>query len=179
MVLGGPEVGGGLGLAAAALGVVDGGASGVLLVAEPEGFAGGVADGLFDFGAGGGEAEGLAVGGVAEVEGVGLVAVEVGEGEGADGDGEGAEGLALAARQAREPDWRADMGRRLAAALSDRFSDEGRARRLADLVRPPPRRNATAVAENILEAPVFARSQATRGLIHLARPIIDRFRPPG
>ncbi len=90
-VLGGPEVGGGLGLAAAALGVVDGGA--FRAGPEPQGFAGGVADGLFDLGARGGEAEGLAVGGVAEVEGFGLVAVEVGEGEGADGDGEGAEGL--------------------------------------------------------------------------------------
>ena len=47
------------------------------------------------------------------------------------------------------------------------------------LARPSPRRNAGAVAENILESPAFARRQAARRLIRLARPLSDRLRPPG
>jgi hypothetical protein len=93
--------------------------------------------------------------------------------------GANGEGLALAAARARQADWRADVGGRLAAALSARFGPEGRMRRLMEFVRPSPRKNATAVAENILESPVFARQQAARRLIHHARPLSDRIRPPG
>ena len=101
-----------------------------------------------------------------------------GEAEGVLRIGPNGEGLALVAARARQADWRADMGRRLAEALSVRFSDEGRLRRLMELVRPSPRRNAVAVAENILESPAFARRQAARRLVHLARPLSDRLRPP-
>jgi hypothetical protein len=102
-----------------------------------------------------------------------------GEAEGVLRLGANGEGLALAAARVGQADWRAEMGGRLAEALSARFSDEGRARRLMELVRPSPRRNATAVAENVLESPVFSRSQAARRLIRLARPLSDRLRPPG
>ena len=102
-----------------------------------------------------------------------------GEAEGVVRLGTSSQGLALAAARARDADWRADMGARLAAALSARFGDEGRVRRLMELVRPTPRRNATAVAENILESPMFARRQAARRLVRLARPLSDRLNPPG
>ncbi|MEJ0064048.1 MAG: hypothetical protein WDM85_00440 [Caulobacteraceae bacterium] len=85
----------------------------------------------------------------------------------------------MAAARARQADWRADIGGRLVETLSARFGAEGRMRRLMELVRPSPRRNAVAVAENILESPVFARQQAARRLVHLARPLSDRVRPPG
>ena len=91
------------------------------------------------------------------------------------GDGEG---LALAAPRLRDVAWRDDMGRRLAAALSARFSGEGRARRLIQSARPTPRRNAAAVAQNILDLPSFARRQTARRLIHIVRPLSDRLRPP-
>jgi hypothetical protein len=71
------------------------------------------------------------------------------------------------------------MRLRLAGALTARFGAEGRDQRLMDLARPSPRRNAVAVAQNILDSPVFARRQATRRLIRLARPLSDRVRPPG
>jgi hypothetical protein len=102
-----------------------------------------------------------------------------GEAEGVLRLGANAEGLAMATSHARQADWRAEMARRLADALADRFGEDGRVRRLTQLMRPSPRRSAAAVAENILESPAFSRSQATRRLIHLARPIIDRFRAPG
>jgi hypothetical protein len=91
--------------------------------------------------------------------------------------GASGEGLALAAAHARLADWRADMGARLAAALAARLGPEGRVRRLTALMRPSARRNATALAENILESPAFARWQAARRLIRLARPLSDRLRP--
>ncbi len=102
-----------------------------------------------------------------------------GEAEGVLRLGANGAGLALAAARARQADWRDDMGGRLAAALSARFGNEGRQRRLMELMRPSPRRNAVAVAENILESPAFSRRQAARRLIHLARPLSDRIRPPG
>ncbi|HXQ13662.1 MAG TPA: hypothetical protein VN814_03455 [Caulobacteraceae bacterium] len=91
------------------------------------------------------------------------------------GDGEG---LGAAAQRALDVAWRADMGRRLAGALSARFGAEGRVRRLMRLARPTPRRNAAAVAQNILDSPGFARRQTARRLIHIARPLSDRLRPP-
>jgi hypothetical protein len=93
--------------------------------------------------------------------------------------GAGAEGLILAAQRARDAGWRADMGGRLSDALAARYGAEGRARRLTELMRPTPRRNAVAVAENIMESPEFARQQTLRRLIHIARPLSDRLRPPG
>jgi hypothetical protein len=47
------------------------------------------------------------------------------------------------------------------------------------LARPRPRRNTAAVAQNILESPVFARQQTARRLIHLVRPLSDRLRRRG
>ncbi|HLY79501.1 MAG TPA: hypothetical protein VKQ70_09020 [Caulobacteraceae bacterium] len=88
-------------------------------------------------------------------------------------------GLALAASHARQADWRADMGTRLGSSLSARFGPEGRVERLMALARTSPPRNATAVANNILESPAFARQQAARRLFRLARPLSDRLRPPG
>jgi hypothetical protein len=102
-----------------------------------------------------------------------------GEAEGVLRLGEDGAGLTLAAAHARQVDWRADMRRRLAGTLSSRFGAEGRVRRLMDLARPSPRRNAVAVAQNILDSPAFARRQAARWLIRLARPLSDRVRPPG
>jgi hypothetical protein len=102
-----------------------------------------------------------------------------GEAEGVLRLGAGAEGLMLAAQRARDAEWRADMGRRLSDGLAARFGAEGRARRLAGLMRPTPRRNAVAVAENIMESPEFARQQTLRRLIYIARPLSDRLRPPG
>ena len=89
------------------------------------------------------------------------------------------EGLALAAQQVRQFDWRADMQLRLAGALTARFGADGRVRRLMDLARPSPRRNALAVSQNILDSPQFARRQVARRLIRLARALSDRVRPPG
>ncbi len=88
-------------------------------------------------------------------------------------------GLGAASGRARDDDWRADLRGRLARALAARFGSEGRSRRLWDLARPPPRRNTAAIARNILGAPRFARAQAARRLIRLARPLSDRLRPPG
>jgi hypothetical protein len=102
-----------------------------------------------------------------------------GEAEGVLRLGENGEGLTAVAGSAQQADWRADMQRRLAGALSARFDAEGRVRRLMHLARPSPRRNALAVAQNILDSPQFARRQATRRLIRLARPLNDRVRPPG
>jgi hypothetical protein len=102
-----------------------------------------------------------------------------GEADGVLRLGANGEGLVFAEGQARETDWRTDMRLRLAGALTARFGAEGRDRRLMDLARPSPRRNAVAVAQNILDSPVFARRQATRRLIRLARPLNDRVRPPG
>jgi hypothetical protein len=87
-------------------------------------------------------------------------------------------GLADAASRVRDGAWRADMGCRLTEALSARFGVEGRAQRLMGLARPAPRRNAAAVAQNILESPSFARRQTARRLIHVARPLSDRLHPP-
>ena len=101
------------------------------------------------------------------------------EAEGVVRLGAGAEGLTLATQRARDVDWRADMGRRLCAALAARFGAEGRVRRLTELTRPTRRRNAVSVAENIQESPEFARQQALRRLIHVTRPLSDRLRPPG
>ena len=92
---------------------------------------------------------------------------------GADGAG-----LAAAACSVRDIAWRADMGRRLTEALSARFGSDDRVRRLMQPARPTPRRNAEAVSQNILESPSFARQQAARRLIHMARPLSDRLRPP-
>jgi len=89
------------------------------------------------------------------------------------------EGLAEAAQRVRDAAWRGEMGRRLTEALAARFGDEGRVRRLMQLARPTPRRNASAVAQNVLESPSFAREQTARRLIHLARPLSDRLRLPG
>ena len=101
-----------------------------------------------------------------------------GEAEGVLRLGGDGEGLAAAAAPARDSAWRADMGARLAKALSARFGAESRVRRLIQLARPTPRRNADAVAQNILESPSFARRQTARRLIHIARPLSDRVRPP-
>ncbi len=92
------------------------------------------------------------------------------------GDGEG---LSAAAERVRDAAWRAEMRRRLAEALAARFGVNGRERRLMALMRPTPRRNPSAVAQNVLESPSFAREQTARRLIHLARPLSDRLRPPG
>jgi len=102
-----------------------------------------------------------------------------GEAEGVLRLGANGEGLALAASQARQADWRADMRLRLARALTARFDAEGRVRRLMALARRTPRRNVAAVAQNILDSPEFSRRQAARRLIRLARPLSDRVRPPG
>ncbi len=102
-----------------------------------------------------------------------------GEVEGVLRLGANAEGLAGAADRVRQSEWRADMRRRLARTLAERFGAEGRVRQLMALVRPTPRRNAVAVAQNILDSPEFARRQAARRLIRLARPLNDRVRPPG
>jgi hypothetical protein len=93
--------------------------------------------------------------------------------------GSGSEGISIAADAARRPEWRADMGQRLAEALAARFGVEGRAARLRALMRPTPRRDPVAVAENILDSPGFARGHAVRRIARLARPISDRVRPPG
>jgi hypothetical protein len=102
-----------------------------------------------------------------------------GEAEGVLRLGANAEGLGVAADRVRQSEWRADMGRRLALTLKERFGAEGRVRQLMALARPTPRRNAVAVAQNILDSPEFARRQAARRLIRLARPLNDRVRPPG
>jgi hypothetical protein len=102
-----------------------------------------------------------------------------GEAEGALRLGADGAGFALAASQARQSDWRGDMRLRLARALTARFGVDDRVRRLMALVRPSPRRNAVAVAQNVLDSPGFARRQAARRLIRLARPLNDRVRPPG
>ena len=102
-----------------------------------------------------------------------------GEAEGVLRLGGDGKGLAMAAQRVREVAWRAEMGRRLSDALAARFGGDGQARRLMQLARPSPRRNASAVAQNVLESPSFAREQTLRRLIHLTRPLSDRLRPPG
>jgi hypothetical protein len=101
-----------------------------------------------------------------------------GEAEGVLRLGPDAEGLARAAGLARQPEWRGDIGGRLAAALAARFGDRGRAERLSRLMRPAPGTDPQALAQTILGSPGFARQQAARGLIRLARPLGDRLRPP-
>jgi len=92
---------------------------------------------------------------------------------GADGDG-----IAAAALQVRQAAWRTEMERRLTEALTSRFGEDDRIARLRKLMRPTPKRNPEAVAQNILDSPGFARAHAARRMIRLARPLSDRVRPP-
>ena len=101
-----------------------------------------------------------------------------GEAEGVLRTGDAGEGIAVAANNARHGAWRGEMRERLAEALQARFSADDRASRLMKLVRPTPRRNPTAVAENILEAPRFNRQQAARRLARLLRRLRDRVQRP-
>jgi hypothetical protein len=92
---------------------------------------------------------------------------------GADG-----EGIASGAAQVRQGEWRTEMERRLTEALAARFGADDRIARLRKLLRPTPKRNPVSVAQNILDSASFARSQAARRMIRLARPISDRVRAP-
>ena len=87
--------------------------------------------------------------------------------------------LGRAAADARDQGWRAQMARRLGAALAERFAAEGRLERLTRLARRPLRRKFEAVAANILEAPQFSRRRAALRLANLTRRLRDRVRPPG
>ena len=102
-----------------------------------------------------------------------------GEAEGVLQLGVAGEGLAAAAGGAHRADWRGEMRERLAEAVQARFSADGRVARLMKLVRPTPRRNPVAVAENILESPQFNRQQAARRLAHISRRFRDQIRRPG
>jgi len=101
-----------------------------------------------------------------------------GDGEGVLRLGADGEGIPAAALQVRQAEWRTDMEHRLIEALASRFGEDDRIARLRKLMRPTPRRKPEAVAQNILDSPAFARGQAARRMIRLARPLGDRVRAP-
>jgi len=101
-----------------------------------------------------------------------------GEAEGVMRLGADGEGIAAAAAQVRQGERRTEMERRLTEALAARFGEDDRIARLRKLMRPTPRKKPTAVAQNILDSPAFARAQAARRIVRLARPLSDRVRPP-
>ncbi|HEX3918109.1 MAG TPA: glycosyltransferase [Caulobacteraceae bacterium] len=96
-----------------------------------------------------------------------------GEAEGVVRFGGDGEGLAAAARRVADAARRDEMRGRLAAALTARFGDEGRADRLHALMRP-----GRADAAKILASPGFTGRRAALDVAHATRRIRDLAWPP-
>jgi hypothetical protein len=95
-----------------------------------------------------------------------------GEAEGVVRLGEDGDGLAEVASRMDDADWRSDMCRRLAAALADGFSDEGRAGRLRSLMR-----QGQGDAAKILASPGFLGRRAALAVAYATRRIRDLAQP--
>src|SRR5581483_9794046 len=97
-----------------------------------------------------------------------------GEHEGVLRLGDDAMGLIRAASGVRKPDWRADMGERLARALRRRFAGEGRLEVLREAVAAGAQRRGAA---QVLASPEFRRRRRALALARSMRWLTDLGRP--